>query len=89
MFALNLITEVNGLYTFLVGWIVIAISLSVIGTLQLAGRFLIVNRALQQLSDPGLQTNGSLLNASSALERRSGQNELVEPLVNCHIYPGR
>lgn len=69
VFALNLIAEVNGLDTSLVGWIVVAITLSAIGTLQLAGRFLIVNRVLQSTIDSGLKTNGSLLDASSSLER--------------------
>ena len=73
MFALSLVAD--GPHTSMVGWIVIAITLSVIGTLQLAGRFLIVNQALQSTIDPGLQTNGSLLDASSAFRtERSRKN---------------
>jgi hypothetical protein len=89
MFALSLITEVDGLYTSLVGWIVIAICLSVIGTLQLAGSFLIVNRALRSTIDPGLQTNGRLLDASSALEPIGAEKTRRTIAKACYTHRGR
>ncbi len=50
MFALNLIalaSEVNGLYPSSVGWIVIAIAWSIVGTLWLAGSLMTAQRASQ------------------------------------------